>query len=156
MGPFSCCQCNVHFWDHPTLLLEALDAGVFWISLWIAWYSHCIFPLYLSYLTLFILKWEMDLKWILSTISGYLLYNENLSPNSHLFIYFLRKISPELTSAASPPLFAEEDWPWTSMPISLYVICGMPTTAWLDKWCIGPHLGSELVNPRPLKQNLRT
>ena len=23
----------------------------------------------------------------------------------------LRKISPELTSAANPPLFAEEDWP---------------------------------------------
>ena len=28
----------------------------------------------------------------------------------YLFI-FLRKISPELTSAANPPLFAEEDWP---------------------------------------------
>ena len=25
--------------------------------------------------------------------------------------FFLRKISPELTSAASPPLFDEEDWP---------------------------------------------
>ena len=24
---------------------------------------------------------------------------------------FLRKISPELTSAANPPLFADEDWP---------------------------------------------
>ena len=24
---------------------------------------------------------------------------------------FLRKISPELTSAANSPLFAEEDWP---------------------------------------------
>ena len=33
---------------------------------------------------------------------------------SHLFFvvfFFLRKISPELTSAANPPLFAEEDWP---------------------------------------------
>ena len=28
----------------------------------------------------------------------------------YLFIY-LRKISPELTSAANPPLFADEDWP---------------------------------------------
>ena len=28
-----------------------------------------------------------------------------------LFIYFLSKIRPELTSAANPPLFAEEDWP---------------------------------------------
>ena len=27
------------------------------------------------------------------------------------FCFFLRKISPELTSAANPPLFAEEDWP---------------------------------------------
>ena len=27
------------------------------------------------------------------------------------FSLFLRKISPELTSAANPPLFAEEDWP---------------------------------------------
>ena len=26
-------------------------------------------------------------------------------------IFFLRKISSELTSAANPPLFAEEDWP---------------------------------------------
>ena len=25
--------------------------------------------------------------------------------------FFLRRISPELTSAANPPLFAEEDWP---------------------------------------------
>ena len=25
--------------------------------------------------------------------------------------FFLRKIGPELTSAANPPLFAEEDWP---------------------------------------------
>ena len=31
-----------------------------------------------------------------------------------IFIYlFLRKISPEIT-AANPPLFAEEDWPWAN------------------------------------------
>lgn len=30
---------------------------------------------------------------------------------SLFFFFFLRKISPELTSAANPPLFAEEDWP---------------------------------------------
>ena len=29
--------------------------------------------------------------------------------------FFLRKISPELTSAANPPLFAEEDWPWANI-----------------------------------------
>ena len=28
-----------------------------------------------------------------------------------LLLVFLRKISPELTSAANPTLFAEEDWP---------------------------------------------
>ena len=36
--------------------------------------------------------------------------------------FFLRKISPELTSAANPPLFAEEDWPWANIqPIFLYL-----------------------------------
>ena len=29
----------------------------------------------------------------------------------YYYYFFLRKISPELTSAANPPLFAEEDWP---------------------------------------------
>ena len=32
-----------------------------------------------------------------------------------LFIFFLRKISPELTSTANPPLFAEEDWAWADI-----------------------------------------
>ena len=47
------------------------------------------------------------------------------------FIY-LRKISPELTS----------------VPIFLYLICGTSATAWLDKWCVGRHLGSERATPR--------
>ena len=39
--------------------------------------------------------------------------------------FLVRKISPELTFAANPHLFAEEDWPWvTSVPIFLYFICG--------------------------------
>ena len=29
--------------------------------------------------------------------------------------FFWRKISPELTSAPYPPLFAEEDWPWANI-----------------------------------------
>ena len=37
-------------------------------------------------------------------------YHKFYSPFPHFF-FFLRKISPELTSAANPPLFAEEDWP---------------------------------------------
>ena len=32
---------------------------------------------------------------------------------------FLRKISPELTSAANPPLFAEEDCPWANIHVHL-------------------------------------
>ena len=31
------------------------------------------------------------------------------------FILLLRNISPELTSVANPPLFAEEDWPWATI-----------------------------------------
>ena len=33
---------------------------------------------------------------------------------SKLF-FFLRKINPEVTSTANPPLFAEEDWPWANI-----------------------------------------
>ena len=44
----------------------------------------------------FLIRWQMGFKF------GSFIY---------LFIY-LRKISPELTSAANPPFFAEEDWPW--------------------------------------------
>ena len=33
--------------------------------------------------------------------------------------FFFRKISPELISATSPPLFAEGDWPWANICASL-------------------------------------
>ena len=49
----------------------------------------------------------------------------------HAFWFFLRKISPELIS----------------MPIFLYFYMWMPATAWLDKWWVCPHPGSEPVNP---------
>ena len=63
-------------------------------------------------------------------------------------VFFLRKISPELTSAANPPLFAEEDSgpELTFTPIFLYFICGTPAIAWLDKCCVGLHPGSEPAN----------
>ena len=48
-----------------------------------------------------------------------------------LILLFLRKIGPELMS----------------VPIFLYFICGTPDTAWLNKWYIGPCLGSEPVKP---------
>ena len=44
--------------------------------------------------------------------------------NLRWLLFFLRKISPELTTA-DPPLFAEEDWPWANihphLPLPLYV-----------------------------------
>ena len=50
--------------------------------------------------------------------------------------FFLRKISPELTSANPPLFFLRKTGPeLTSMPILLYFICGTPTTPWLAKWC---------------------
>ena len=55
-----------------------------------------------------------------------------------VFFFFLRKISPKLTS----------------VPIFLYFICGTPAIARLDQWCIGPNPGSKPVNPGPLKRNL--
>ena len=38
----------------------------------------------------------------------------------YLFVC-LRKISPELTSTANPPLFAEEDWPWANIRTHLHL-----------------------------------
>ena len=42
-----------------------------------------------------------------------LTFRNPFSPSSIFFVFFcfLRQISPKLTSAANPPLFAEEDWP---------------------------------------------
>ena len=55
-------------------------------------------------------------------------------------LFLLRKTDPELTS----------------MPIFLYVICGMLATAWLDKRCVCPHPGSKPPNPRPQKPKVQT
>ena len=43
-----------------------------------------------------------------------------------------------------------------SMPIFLYFICGAPDTAWLDKWCVGPHSESKPTNPGLPKRNVHT
>ena len=54
----------------------------------------------------------------------------------YLSFFFLRKIRPEQASAANPPLFAEEDWPWAHIrahhPLPYM---WTPTTAWLAKRC---------------------
>ena len=50
--------------------------------------------------------------------------------------WFFWAISPELTSAANSPLFAEEDWPWANIRAHLPLLSMWEaTTAWLDKWC---------------------
>ena len=37
------------------------------------------------------------------------------STHHFIYLFYLRKISSELTSAANPLLFAEEDWPWANI-----------------------------------------
>ena len=73
------------------------------------------------------------------------------------FIYFFisRKISPEPTSAANPPLFLlRKTCPeLTSVPILLCFLCGMPTTAWLAKRC---HVRTRDPNWRTLCRRSRT
>ena len=65
---------------------------------------------------------------------GYLCVSATLAC-VYFILFFLRKISPERTSAPNPPLLLRKTGPeLTSVPI-LYFICGMPTTAWLAKRC---------------------
>src|SRR3712207_5367483 len=49
--------------------------------------------------------------------------------------FFLRKISPELTTASPPFLLRKTGPELTSVPIFLYFICGTPTKARLAKRC---------------------
>ena len=62
--------------------------------------------------------------------------------------FFLKKISPELTSAANPPLFAEGDWPWADirahLPL-LYLWNAYHSMACQAVPC--PHPGSEPRTP---------
>ena len=47
-----------------------------------------------------------DLMWFLTSYCG-----QHKARESFFSFFFFWKISPELTSAANPPLFTEEDWP---------------------------------------------
>ena len=60
----------------------------------------------------------------------------------------MRKISPELTSVANLSIFLlEEDWPSANICANLPLIyMWVAVTAWPMSG-IGPHLGSEPVNP---------
>ena len=81
-----------------------------------------------------------------------------------LLFFFLRKISPELTSAANPPRFVEEDWPWANIhayPPLLYMwdayhsmACHVRTwdpnwrtLGWLSGTCVLNHCAT---GPAPL------
>ena len=54
----------------------------------------------------------------------------------HCFVLFLRKISPELTTA-SPPLFAEEAWPWAKIRalLALLYMWDAYHSMVFAKWC---------------------
>ena len=76
------------------------------------------------------------------------------SPNLLLLLLFLRKISPELTTA-NPPHFAEEDWPWANIHAHLpplYTWDAYHSMACQAVPC--PHLGSELGNPGPPRSGM--
>ena len=72
--------------------------------------------------------------------------------------FFVRKISPELTSIAILPillfLLRKTGPGLTSVLIFLYFIWDT-ATAWLDKQCVGACLGSEPVNPGLPKRSTR-
>ena len=72
----------------------------------------------------------------------------------YLFIYFLRKINPELTSTSNPPLLAEEDSPWVNIrahlsPLYMWDACHSMACHAVP--C--PYPGSKRANPRPPKWN---
>ena len=74
-----------------------------------------------------------------------------------LSFFFLRKISPELTSAANLPLFAKEDWPGANIcahPPLLYMWDAYHSMAWQAVPCLHP--GSEPANPGLPKWNVWT
>ena len=48
---------------------------------------------------------------MLASGSGNVNGGRHLRKDVVFFFFLRRRISPELTSTANPPLFAEEDWP---------------------------------------------
>ena len=72
-----------------------------------------------------------------------------------VFVFVLRKINPELTSAANPPIFAEEDWPWANTRVHLLLFYMWDTCHSMACQAVPcPHPGSGpgspgLANPGP-------
>ena len=99
---------------------------------------------------LFVLSLKDEWLRHLSLYNWWLLWLES----EHLFVcfcfvfLFLRNINPELTSATNPPLFAEEDWPWSNIHAHLplfYMQDAYHSMACQVIPCL--HLGSEAANP---------
>ena len=92
------------------------------------------------------------------SVTLYKLLNQLLLVVLFFFLFFLlRKISPNLTSAAYLPLFAEEDRAWASIYAHLPLFYMWDTsTALLDKQCGDRCLGFELLNPGLPRQSVRT
>ena len=85
------------------------------------------------------------------------LFHKDLFRFISVSFFFLRKISPELTSAANPPLCAEEDWPWANIRAHLpplYIWDAYHSMACHAVPCPDP--GSEPANPGLRKRNVRT
>ena len=65
------------------------------------------------------------------------------------YLFFLRKFSPELTTA-NPPLFAEEDWPWANIHAHLPLLYTWDAYHSMACQAVpGPYPGPEPTNPRP-------
>ena len=102
--------------------------------------------LHTSYIpNVYLLGWYLDLR-------TYWLENEWF-----IYLFILKKISPELTSAAPPPLFAKEDWPWANISAHLPLLYMWDVCHSMACQVVPcPHQGSEPANPRLPKQNMQT
>ena len=73
------------------------------------------------------------------------------------FLFFWRKISPELTTAPNPPLFAEEDWSWANIHAHLPLLCVWDASQSMA--CQAVHRSAPRIqtsDPGPPKQNMWT
>ena len=114
---FKKCTCltPLHFsqwWDLNFTFISSADTKILRRNFFNSLFQKEQFPTLSCHITLisaWLVFWELLSDGYYSTCS--LLYQVH----SHEFFFFLRKISPELTSSANPPLFAEEDWPWADI-----------------------------------------
>ena len=117
------------FITRPLYLSSLFSAISLQTSLWVLWYH--IVNLLLAYMS----TTELEHLFIHVVKRFGFLFNE-LSFHGLFQLYyqvayfllwfpffsFLMKLSPELTSAANTPLFAEEDWPWANIQVHLPLV----------------------------------